>query len=506
MPSLETAYRQMVGSDHRKAWGQFFTPPPVARFMARWVAAAGAADLYDPAFGLGAFLDAMPADFNGTFAGSEVDNCILDYWRAAHTGRPATVRREDYLFSWGRQHSGILGNPPYMRFQRFPNRPAVFDQFARQLNLKLPGYTNIASAFLLKSLSELASGGRLAYLMPLEFLNTGYGKLVKEQLIADRHLYALIRLDCEREVIPDAVTSLGIILYDKATRFSGVNFHTAAALQDLDSLLHRPPAATIPYAQLDAQDKWLPCFAAAPLTPDYASAVPLAHYGHFRRGIATGANRFFALRPSQARAAGLTAAELTPVIAKSAQIQKPFFSPADYAGLLQADSRALLFNVNGNLSPAAERYIQSGERQGFHQGYITGHRHPWYKNETRQPAPLLLGVFSRGGYKIIRNTSAALNLTCFHGFQPNSAGQSYLERLFLYFQSRPGRELVSLSLRKYVDSLDKFEPNDLNGALTPAPGLLDSIPAAAVAAAMRQLRTAGQLPPCVDSWFAKLTR
>lgn len=506
MPALETGYLEIVGSDHRRAWGQFFTHPQVARFMAQWVAAAGKTDLYDPAFGLGAFLDALPADFPETFAGSEIDRRVRDYWAAAGPGRPATVRREDYLLSWGRQHGGILCNPPYMRFQRFLNRPQVFEQFVRQLNLKLPGYINTASAFLLKSLAELAPGGRLAYLMPLEFLNTGYGKLVKEQLLAGRHLYAFIRLDCEREIFPDAITSLGIILYDKACQFSGVNFHTAASLQALDSLLDQPPVAHIPYTQLDAQDKWLPYFDAGRRIPDYANTVPLEHYGHFSRGIATGANRFFALRPSQARNLGLAAGELTPVVAKSAQIQKPFFTAADYARLVAADSRALLFNVNGNLSAAAERYIQSGERQGFHQGYITGHRQPWYKNETRRPAPLLLGVFSRGGYKIIRNTSEALNLTCFHGFQPHPAGQSYLDRLFLYFHSRPGRELVSLSLRKYGDSLDKFEPNDLNRALTPAPRILDSLGDTVVAAAMRQLQATGQTPPCVDSWFAELTR
>lgn len=505
MPSLETGYLETVGNEHRKAWGQFFTHPQVAGFMARWVAASGKGDLYDPAFGLGVFLDALPADSSMTFAGSEVDGRILDYWAAANPGGRATVRREDYLLAWGQQHGGIVCNPPYMRFQRFPNRPQVFEQFARRLNLKLSGYINTASAFLLKSLSELETGGRLAYIMPLEFLNTGYGTPVKERLTEGRHLSALIRLDCEREVIPDAITSLGIILYDKAAQFSGVKFYTAASIQDLDSLLDSGPVAEVPYTQLAALDKWLPYFDAARLTPDYANTVPLEHYGHFSRGIATGANRFFALRPSEAQALGLDAGEVTPAITKSVQIQKPFFTAADYANLVKSDARTLLFNVNGSLSAAARSYIQAGEQQGYHQGYITRNRRPWYKNETRRPAPLLLGVFSRGGYKIVRNTSDALNLTCFHGFQPHPSGRDYIDRLFLYFHSRPGRELVSLSIRKYGDSLDKFEPNDLNRALAPTPRVLDAIADAAVADAMQQLRATGQTPAGVDSWFAELT-
>ena len=41
--------------------------------------------------------------------------------------------------------------------------------------------------------------------MPLEFLNTGYGKLVKARLIDGGHLAAIISLDCERDVFPDVV-------------------------------------------------------------------------------------------------------------------------------------------------------------------------------------------------------------------------------------------------------------------------------------------------------------
>ena len=505
MQSLKANYLQTVSSSHRKTWGQFFTHPEVARFMVRWVIESGNADLYDPGFGLGAFWNALPRDSGVVFASSEADSRIIDFWSAAANDDRVEVCREDYLQSWGRRHGNIVCNPPYSPFQRFPNRHQVLAQFAQNLNLKLSGYTNTASAFLLKSLSELAPGGRLAYIMPLEFLNAGYGALVKEQLMAERHLAAIIRLECEREVIPDAVTSLGVLLYDNGERYSGVKFYTAKSIRELDSLMDNGPVDYIPYARLSAKDKWLPYFDSARRTPDYANTVPLALYGRFSRGIATGANQFFALRPSQARKLGLESGELAPAITKSAQVQKPWFTPEDYAKLVKADARSLLFDVNENVSPAAQLYIQSGEQQGFHQGYITRTRTPWYKNETRQPAPLLLGVFSRGGYKIVRNTSYALNLTCFHGFQPNLSGQCYVDHLFLYFHSHPGREIVSLSVRKYGDSLDKFEPNDLNSALVPVPRVLDAIPTTVVESAMQELRATGRIPVSVDTWFKDLT-
>ncbi len=90
-----------------------------------------------------------------------------------------------------------------MRFQKFLNRSQVFERFERQLNFKLPGYINTAYAFLIKSWAELEPAGRLAYIMPLEFLNAGYGAMVKEKLLDESHLAAIVRLDCEREAIPE---------------------------------------------------------------------------------------------------------------------------------------------------------------------------------------------------------------------------------------------------------------------------------------------------------------
>lgn len=504
MTLLEASYLAKVGPVHRKAFGQFFTHPEVAKFMVNWVLASGNPDIHDPAFGLGAFYKAIPAGREVGFSGSEIDPELLAYWLRAEAGRPVEVIQEDYLLAWGRRHGNIVCNPPYMRFQKFLNRGLVFAEFEKHLNLRLPGYINTASAFLVKSLAELESSGRLAYVMPLEFLNTGYGSLVKERLLAGSHLAALIRLDCEREAFPDATTSAGIVLYDAARQYSQVNFYVAESLQSLEALLDQEPVARVSYDCLRPKDKWLSYFDTDSITIDQSNTVPLHYYGRFSRGIATGANRFFVLKPSQARNLGLSDSEVAPVITKSSQIGRPLFTEQDYAALTKRDAPTLLFSVTGAGSAAAEHYIRLGESEGYHRRFITGNRTPWYKNEIRQPAPILLGVFSRGGYKIIRNTSNALNLTCFHGFQPNMLGRQYLDHIFLYLSSKLGRQVVSRSMRRYGDSLDKFEPNDLNGALVPANTVFDMIPEGKLADALSQLQETGNVPDYVESWFSHL--
>lgn len=498
-------YLENVGVEHRKHFGQFFTHPAVARFMAEWTLGAGGKSLYDPAFGLGAFLTPIAGRSDIDFTASEIDAKVLHFWKQA-TGRiPSFVANEDYLISWNGRRDNIVCNPPYMRFQKFHNRDAVLSSFAKNLGLQLSGYTNIASAFLVKSLSELGNSGRLAYIMPLEFLHTGYGKVIKNELIRAGHLAAIISLDCEKDVVPDAITSVGIILYDAGASHQTVDFHSVSSVGDLATILDASPVSRVPLADLNPDHKWLSHFESDRQPAKTTDLVKLDHYGRFSRGIATGANDFFAIRPSQARQWGLDQSEYIPCITRSAQIRRAVFSPADYNTLCKADAPVLLFTANGSLSRGAEGYVEFGEANGYHQRFITRNQTPWYKTETRDPAPIFLGVFARGDYKVIRNWSDAISLSCFHGFRPNQHGRQYINHLFLYLASPAGRKIVAASMRRYGNALGKFEPNDANDAYVPTPAVFDELPASAVTNAVKFVSEYGHTPNAISAFFAKLT-
>ncbi len=503
MDRVERGYLDMVGDAHRKTFGQFFTHPKVADFMVRWIANSKNRHAHDPGFGLGAFYDAA-SRYGVEFTASEIDSRVLNYWRNANPNSRIDISREDYLLSWGKTFGNVVCNPPYMRFQKFKNRDLVFHRFEEELGIRLSGYTNSASAFLVKSLSELEPSGRLAYIMPLEFLNTGYGTLIKERLTDGAHLSAIISLDCEKDVFPDSITSVGIILYDSSSRFSNVRFFTAKSIESLDSILDQDPTSNVPHSQLDPSDKWLAYFEDDSISVSNEKSTTIDYYGRFTRGIATGANEFFVLRPSDAEKLELEDSELTRIITKSSQIQKPFFTDDDHSALMCSDEPALLFSPNGGHSDKSRDYIESGEQRGFHQRFLTKSRTPWYKTESRVPSPLLLGVFARGKFKIVRNESSALNLTCFHGFQPNLSGLNYIDHIFLYLSSAVGQEIISLSMRRYGDGLNKFEPNDLNSALVPNPNVFDQISSSDVDSALEYLRETGTVPGYMESCFEKL--
>ena len=198
--------------------------------------------------------------------------------------------------------------------------------------------------------------------------------------------------------------------------------------------------------------------------------LPLSYYGTFTRGIATGANSFFSLSLSRYKRLGLPRSALKHCITKSAQIKSSILTTKDIQRMEKSDSNIFILDVNKNTyDKSIKKYILYGEREGFHLRYLTSKRNPWYRIEERQPAPILFGVFSRNTFKVIRNYSSALNLTCYHGFYPNIFGLPFINMLFLYFHSKACYMILQKNTRIYGDNLKKFEPNDLNEILVPHP-------------------------------------
>ena len=508
MGELAEAYSSVVGYEHRRARGQFFTPFDVAAFMCRWVLSGDSDELYDPAFGLGSFYFAAKSLAPSvTFAGTEIDAGLLEYFRTHAPLMPSlSLSCGDYLAEWGRTHKAIVCNPPYMRFQQFASRGEVLASFERRLQMKLSGYTNIASAFLLKSLSELTHGARLAYIMPLEFLNTGYGKIVKDRLLDEGMLKALIKLQPEKEIFPDATTSLGMILVSRDGAIDPVRFYTVQNLRDLPDVLSTIPAQEVDVASLDPSEKWLKYFENERSSFFCPDLVTIDSYGQFSRGIATGANEFFAVSRSKAAELGIPREYFLDCITKSAQVRSSVFTDSDFENLERKDSKVLLLNINGKPTEAVRKYLRYGEGMGYHLRYLTKMRTPWYKLERRTPAPLLFGVFSREKFKVVRNLSQVMNLTCFHCFYPNLFGLQLCDALFLYFQSRAARQILSISVRHYGDGLEKFEPNDLNCALAPSPGWFSRLSPDLVKNSVEYCRVNKSLPKEIEAVFQSLTQ
>lgn len=477
----ELKYINITSLNHRKDYGQFFTPLPIARLMAKWIMKCNPKTVLDPAFGLGVFYDEvikLNPENELIFRGYEIDEYILKYFNNNSKRLNCSVFHIDYLETHCNRFDAIICNPPYMRFQKFLKRHDVLPKIEKTTGKKLIGYSNISSVFLVKSLQELTENGNLAYIMPFEFFNTGYGTEIKKCLLENHLLKQIIIFSNEKEIFPDATTTVCILLCKNDNKEEPIKITAIKTNEEIDSIsdISNFYQRKILASDLPFNKKWTPIirslFSEQEIPEDFCK---LSFYGIFTRGIATGANSFFSLSKSKIEKWRLDENNICKCITKSSQLREAIFTEPDFDKLYNSDKPVYCLDVKNHANQQIIKYLMEGERLGYNRRYLTRTRNIWYKIEHRKPAPILFGVFNRGRLKVVRNFTEAINFTCFHCFYPNMFGLKYVDRLFVYFLSDIGQNIIKTNRRRYGDELDKFEPGDLNDCLCPNQNQFDNI-------------------------------
>jgi adenine-specific DNA-methyltransferase len=439
----------------------------------------------EPAFGLGVLSRAMlnkKPDL--LIKGFEVDETI--YFNAKDIFNETSIvdiHLEDYMFNdWSNKYDGIICNPPYFKFHDYDSKP-ILREMEKRLKIKLNGFTNLYTLFLLKSIYQLNPNGRLAYIIPSEFLNSDYGKFVKSALLKSKILRHIIIFNFEENVFDDALTTACILLCSNDKNYQKVKFSTISKIDELETIqsyistypAHKIDDLTYTYNELDPEIKWRKYYQIQNGIR-YKSLIPFSSVAKVVRGIATGANEYFTFSKSKALGFGIDEKYLLPCICKAVDVKGNFFTIEKFNDLLSADRQTYLFNALGAKDENVSKYIELGKKTGIDKKYLTACRTPWYSLENRPPAPIWVSVFNRSGLKFIRNEANISNLTTFHCVYPVQSSlfeNVNIDILFAYLLTDVAREIFEDNRREYGNGLQKFEPNDLNNAMMLDLTLLD---------------------------------
>ena len=412
----------------------------------------------EPAYGLGIFSRILAQNSTLPIDAYEID---VQIFASAVTARPngVNLRNEDYFAcDWNTKYDAIVCNPPYLKFHDYDNATYIPDVNSH-LGTRLNGFTNLYTLFLLKSIAQLQEGGRLAYIIPSEFLNSDYGVEVKRALIESNTLQHIIVVDFTECAFDDALTTACILLCERMTGSASVRFSLVNNIAGLNNCF----SEYVEYntSELDANIKWKSYYEEGN-SCKYNHLVPFSKFAKVSRGIATGANDYFTFQPSKADDYGIPAGCLMPCICKAVDAPQTFFTRNEFTKLINGDKGIYLFN--GTIAPnnaSVLRYIHFGEKSGINKRYLTASRSPWYAIENRPPAPIWVSVFNRSGLRFIRNEANIYNLTTFHCVYPKIT-EVDVEVLFAYLITDMAKEIFLDNSRQYGNGLVKFEPNDLN--------------------------------------------
>lgn len=488
-----------------REFGQVATPRALAEAMAIWATSSAPAEILDPGLGLGNLLQACrPLAPRAELVGIEIDPDIAA--QARRTAPPGTrLHCGNYLRMRIRPCPAIIANPPYIKAARADLNESDWACLEELFGCRLDRLTNAYALFLLKIWHDLAPGGRAAVLIPGEFLNANYGVEIKRQLLRALRPVATLVLDPAVNAFDTALTTSAILLLEKTSRphapIPAYLVRDLASLQPAIAAIAASAGAQAPegldrteLSALAAEDKWL-----NRILGHHAEHEAFTHrVGDFfrcSRGIATGANDYFCLRPSEIAAHGLSVRDFLPCVTKAPDIGGLVFDAAAHAHLQAADKRCWL------LAPAEpdstmRRYLALGQSSGIADKFLPSHRPVWYLPENRAAAHAWIAVFSRDTLKCVLNDSDTRHLTCFHGVYARSGRAADAASLVLFLNSSLGRLAIRQAQRFYGDGLNKLEPKDVEAIPCPSFG---SASAAHNDELITELRRIQQLPAGVQS-------
>lgn len=474
---MEQSYTVRSSPSHRKKYGQFFTPLQIAEFMSNWVIdARNSIRLLDPGSGTLVFERAIHnlySDYKFSVDCYEIDGHILEFSRQYAqmlTGLNMRFLQEDYLLSdWQDKYDAIICNPPYYKHHRIEAKELINVIVSDHTSYKFSLSTNVHCLFLVKSMRQLNRNGRLAYIMPTEFLNSNYGVAVKNYLLDSGFLRYILAFDYNVSVFPNALTTACIILLandeDNGCPIKLVSLKSIDDIEGLHDLLRGKESKNLQVRvysplDLDPKTKWKNHFTDQ---RQLEMLVSFSKYVKVMRGTATGSNGYFTLSKKDVIKHQIEGFFLEPCITKANDANSIVFTEGMFRKLENDGKRCNLLFLNGKeLDDQVRKYLEYGERIGVNKKYLPSHRKPWYYSEKRKPSPVWVTVFSRKGLRFVRNETNVRNLTCFHSVYLTDKGADNIDLLMAYLVSPICQEVFLEQRREYGNGLAKFEPNDLN--------------------------------------------
>lgn len=410
--------------------GQFWTPQWVAEAMVAYSVGNCATHVFDPAVGGGAFFVASKAFAARThrrleLLGAEIDRGALEQCdpQALAKADLADVEIRDFVADPpDRLFHAIVANPPYIRHHRLgEKRKQQLRALSKAVIGKpIDGRAGYHVYFLLRALTRLEDGGRLAFIMPADTCEGVFARDVWNWITHHFRLDAVVRFAPDATPFPNVDTNALIFMICKAEPCADFVWchcsETGVALTKwVESGLAEIQTSGIQAVKRKMTEA-LATGLSRPPQPKHDGPL-LGDFIATLRGIATGANEFFWLTRQQAHMHNIPDQYLIPAIGRTRDVSGEELTTADVCALEGNGRPTLLLSLKGTtreqLPPALQAYIARGEELGLPERALIKQRKPWYKMEIRRVPPFLFAYLGRRNARFIRNNAEVVPLTGF---------------------------------------------------------------------------------------------
>lgn len=481
----------------RNQMGQYSTPIELAKEVTKFVLNKWSAQnpntqirFLEPAIGTGAFYSAVRSTVDENMisdaVGIELDKSFFEASRELWKDETIRIINEDATkVELNETFNLLITNPPYVRHHHLDkeDKERLKNEVKGLLNYDISGLSGLYCYFIWLSHKWLSDGAWASWLIPSEYLDVNYGRVVKKYLKEKVTLKVIHKYDPNNCKFTDALVSSCVLIYEKSvpkeTDFVRFSFGGSIEMPDFVKHVH--------IKDLNPDDKW-----SWNLTerPQKMKTALFSDFFDVKRGIATGNNDYFVLERQQIEALGLPLECFTPLLPPPRDLATDIVE-RDANGFPVGSIQNFVLDTSLTEEEISEKYpllmnyLDRGKQEGILEGYIVSNRKIWYKQENRPPAPFLctyMGRETNGGnpFRFIWNKSSAIVTNGYLMLYPKGELKAALKSNPKLYEGvyealcLIADENFSDEGREYGGGLKKIEPKEL-GKVS-ADGLLSLLP------------------------------
>jgi adenine-specific DNA methylase len=484
-----------------KALGAFYTDAGIADFLVWWAIRSPNDTVMDPSFGGGVFLCSACKRLRGLGGqparqvfGAEIDPSA--YARSASELLHRFGVRKQNLFladffrldaTTLRQVDAIIGNPPFVRYQRFCGdaRQTALARAARE-GVRLTELSSSWAPFLIHSIAMVKDGGRLAMVAPMEITHAAYALPVLRHLC--KSFRRITFLTFRKKLFPElSQETLLVLAEDKGSPCSSFvlrDLGDSAMLDEIRSrdMLPLPRTRRVsPRGLCEGRERLIAYLIPAKARELYSRlrdltlARRLGELADVGIGYVTGANDFFHLGPEEVHFWKIPEAFLKPAVLRGRALSGLRFTKRDWReAVATGEARYLLhIQTRGNLPDSVRQYLQYGESAGVSKAYKCRTRSPWFRVPHVSEADGFLSYMSGLVPRLVANDAGAVAPNSLHIFHLYRHASLTVHGLAALWQTSLTRLSTELEGHALGGGMLKLEPTEAENVLVAVPEATD---------------------------------
>lgn len=510
-------FEAITPKESRQKLGQFRTPRDIAFLMRTW-ATTGGTSVLDPGMGACALSAPSFASWESSsdppqMTGIDRSQLGIALGTAVMTihGKSRDIRKDDFLTLDPDELDDdytVVMNPPYSRSEELSTEytDTIHQTVEQETGLNLSKNAPLYIHFIAHATQFLAEDGRAAFITP-NYLDKDYGEALKEYLLAEYDIKALLLFNPGEVSVFDEAVTTGLITFverrednkgEGDTRFIQVDEMPetgdllSAVKGGVEDEAEWGSVTTIDQAALGPEQNWRTVF--DPIDVDTEQLTTLGEIATVNRGILTGKNDVFCVSQSTVEAHELDKSHLSRLVRKGSHVPHFDMVVEDWEQHRDADKEVwLLYHLDdidvpskagdyasAVTAPPSETALGSDAAQdngvqrllsylehSLHQSVSLPNRtfqdrgDSWFIVDLRDPPPILVTTVNRDRCRFILNEADARNVNSLHSMYLDvTLTDPEIKALLAYLNSDIVSDVLREHERLHADGMRKLEPND----------------------------------------------